>query len=217
MAALPLFPLSTVLFPGASLPLQIFEPRYLLLVRRCTEEHLPFGVVLIREGSEVGGGAVPFEVGTTARIARIRRAANERLLVVAVGEQRFRILDTNDRGPYLAGDVEMLTDEDEDAPDIEQRAVSVAELFRELMRLKLAIRGEWDRAGTLPERPGALADHVAARLDLDQRVGQRLLEELSVPRRLAIVRRILQGQVERLGERYAGVRRGRFESPAARN
>jgi Lon protease-like protein len=55
VADLPLFPLQTVLFPGALLPLHIFEPRYQLLVRRCVERQTPFGVVLIRSGPEVGG------------------------------------------------------------------------------------------------------------------------------------------------------------------
>ena len=64
-----LFPLNTVLFPGAVLNLHVFEPRYKQLVSECLEEGAPFGVSLIREGDEAGDPAVsPYEVGTTAEI-----------------------------------------------------------------------------------------------------------------------------------------------------
>jgi len=66
---LPLFPLSTVLFPGGRLPLKIFEQRYLDLVKNCLADNSTFGLCAIREGHEVGEPAVPFEVGTEVRIA----------------------------------------------------------------------------------------------------------------------------------------------------
>ena len=68
---LPLFPLNTVLFPGATLPLHIFEDRYKEMISQCIEEHRPFGVLLIRKGREAGDLAEPFEIGTTAHIARV--------------------------------------------------------------------------------------------------------------------------------------------------
>ncbi len=66
---LPLFPLHSVLFPGVALPLHIFEERYRRMVARCVERGEPFGVVMIRNGREVGGGDVTLaDVGTTAII-----------------------------------------------------------------------------------------------------------------------------------------------------
>ncbi|NWG39209.1 MAG: LON peptidase substrate-binding domain-containing protein [Hydrogenophilaceae bacterium] len=65
---LPLFPLSTVLFPGGRLTLKIFEQRYLELVKNCLADNSTFGLCAIREGHEVGEPAVPFEVGTEVRI-----------------------------------------------------------------------------------------------------------------------------------------------------
>ena len=65
---LPLFPLHTVLFPEATLALQIFEPRYREMIGRCLAHDEPFGVVLILDGEEVGGPAVPRKVGTEAAI-----------------------------------------------------------------------------------------------------------------------------------------------------
>ena len=69
---LPLFPLHTVLCPGVALPLHIFEERYRTMVARCLDEGRPFGVVLIRDGREVGGG--PTSIATVGTIAEIREA-----------------------------------------------------------------------------------------------------------------------------------------------
>ncbi len=67
---IPIFPLSTVLFPDGLLPLRIFEQRYLEMTKICIRDNAPFGVCLIREGQEVGDPAMPHAVGCTARIVR---------------------------------------------------------------------------------------------------------------------------------------------------
>ena len=68
---LPLFPLNLVLFPGMPLPLHILEERYRAMIGECRDTEQPFGVVLIKEGLEVGGPADPFMTGTSARIVRV--------------------------------------------------------------------------------------------------------------------------------------------------
>ena len=68
---LPLFPLDTVLFPGAPASLQIFEPRYREMLRDCMADDRRFGIVLIKSGQEVGSGAEPYMVGTVAHITEI--------------------------------------------------------------------------------------------------------------------------------------------------
>jgi Lon protease-like protein len=98
---LPLFPLHTVLFPGQPIPLHVFEPRYLRMVERCLEENTNFGVTLIREGQEVGGPAIPHTVGTTARIVRHRQVGHDQILLMAVGQHRFRILELVNIEPYI--------------------------------------------------------------------------------------------------------------------
>ncbi len=85
-----LFPLNIVLFPNGPLPLRIFETRYVDMVRRCMRESSSFGVVLIREGSEVGP-AETFDVGTVARIMDFHQLADGLLGLSCVGGQRFRI------------------------------------------------------------------------------------------------------------------------------
>src|SRR3954453_11337770 len=87
---IPLFPLNTVLFPGMPLPLHIFEPRYREMIGACVRDERPFGVVLIKEGREVGEAAMPFEVGTLAKIVGVERLDDGRMNVVTVGTDRFR-------------------------------------------------------------------------------------------------------------------------------
>ncbi len=90
----PIFPLGTVLFPGGPLPLRIFEPRYLDMVSDCLRRERPFGACLIRSGSEVGEPAEPHRIGTLARIVDWGRDDRGILTVEAVGETRFRIIET---------------------------------------------------------------------------------------------------------------------------
>lgn len=88
---IPLFPLNTVLFPGGFLPLRIFEPRYLDMVAACMQQQTPFGVVLIRDGQEVGVAAEPHAVGTLAAIVDFDKSKDGLLMIACIGGDRFRI------------------------------------------------------------------------------------------------------------------------------
>jgi len=88
---IPLFPLNTVLFPRGPLPLRIFEPRYIDMVKRCMRESSCFGVVLVQGGAEVGQVAGFAEVGTTARIVDFNLLPDGLLGITARGERRFRV------------------------------------------------------------------------------------------------------------------------------
>lgn len=106
---LPLFPLSTVLFPGGRLDLRIFEPRYLDMVRECARSGAGFGVCLIVRGVEAGAPAVPAAVGTLARIEDFSTLPDGLLGIVARGGARFRALRTRVRDSGLVvGEVEPL-------------------------------------------------------------------------------------------------------------
>lgn len=107
-----LFPLGTVLFPEGRLPLRIFETRYVDMVRRVMREDSGFGVVLIRQGAEVGAVAEVADVGTFARIVDFDQLPDGLLKIVARGERRFRVLsrELQKDGLHL-GEVEWL-DED---------------------------------------------------------------------------------------------------------
>jgi len=99
-----LFPLQTVLFPGMRLPIHVFEDRYRLMIRECIEEDAPFGVLLIKSGSEVGGPAVPHDLGTTARILQVEYLEDGRMNIFTIGERRFRTIALNTTQPYLRGE-----------------------------------------------------------------------------------------------------------------
>jgi len=108
---IPLFPLNTVLFPGGVLPLRIFEPRYLDMVSNCLRSETGIGVVLIKEGSEVGTAAQPHDVGTMASICYWNKRNDGLLGMTLKGEQRFRILSqTIEPNQLILADVELLTD-----------------------------------------------------------------------------------------------------------
>ena len=95
-AALPLFPLQTVLFPDGLLELKIFETRYLDLMARCMREQAPFGVVALRSGGETarsaaGASVSLFDVGTLAGLIEVDSPETNILLVRCRGGQRFRL------------------------------------------------------------------------------------------------------------------------------
>jgi Lon protease-like protein len=92
---IPLFPLRTVLFPGGVLPLRVFEQRYVAMTKRCLRDEAPFGVCMIRQGSEVArdGDAAPefANIGTLARITRWDMRELGILEVAALGGTRIRV------------------------------------------------------------------------------------------------------------------------------
>ncbi len=107
-----LFPLNTVLFPGGSLPLRIFEARYIDLVRHCMRTGSGFGIVLILEGVEAGGPVRTSDVGTYARIIDFSQQPDGLLGIHAVGERRFRILSRRRaRDGLNLADVDWLPDD----------------------------------------------------------------------------------------------------------
>ena len=111
-----MFPLSTVLFPEAGLPLHVFEERYRALMGSCLASDGEFGVVLIARGSEVGGGDQRTDVGTVARIANVAELEDGRLLVVATGVRRIRVEEWLPDAPYPLAQVEDLPDPDDGCP-----------------------------------------------------------------------------------------------------
>jgi uncharacterized protein len=138
---LPLFPLHTVLAPGIALPLHIFEERYRVMVRRCLDASVPFGVVLIREGSEVAlrkGEETELAiagVGTFAEIREASKYADGRWDLLVVGTGRFSVLAVDtDSEPYLMADVEPLPDEVGDGEVADRLVARVGARFIEYLR-----------------------------------------------------------------------------------
>ena len=97
---LPMFPLGTVLFPHAVIPLHVFEPRYRALMQHCLEADRRFGVVLIERGSEVGGGDQRARVGTQGVITRAAELPDGRWVLEVTGEVPVTIDEWLPEDPY---------------------------------------------------------------------------------------------------------------------
>lgn len=129
--SIPLFPLHTVLFPGGPLALRIFEARYLDMVSRCLRQDSGFGVVLIRNGNEVGEVPEVYEVGTLGRISYWEQRRDGLLGITVTGEQRFRILErVIEPNQLMVAEVELLPNEP---------AVAVPAEYQPLVKMLLKI------------------------------------------------------------------------------
>lgn len=217
MEQLRLFPLRTVLFPGMPLSLQVFEDRYRTLVAECIEADEPFGVVLIRDGPEVGGNAIPHGMGTTARITRLAPMRDGRLALEAIGERRFRVLELLEDQPYLGAEVDYPVDEVVDVPD--ELLAETRGRFTQLQRLRDTIGNEYHRDIYAPEMPGPLADAIGAagRGLVTDRQLQRLLTTLDVRRRLEEAADLVGALIAMTHEQAAAVVAQRWARVERRN
>jgi hypothetical protein len=186
----PIFPLQTVLFPGALLPLRIFEVRYMDMAKACLKEGSPFGICLIREGQEVGAPAVPEAVGCLARIAECDMEELGILKVTAEGLERFRIVSSEvNRSGLIVGEVER--------HEPEAQAVDAAGLAECADFLRKVIAGIGERRFASPLRfddASWVGFRLAEILPLRNDVKQKLLELTEPALRLAILHRFLRQQ-----------------------
>jgi Lon protease-like protein len=180
-----LFPLNVVLFPGMPLPLHIFEERYKAMIQRCLNDNAPLGVVLIREGSEVGRPATPHRIGTCAHIVRAERLPDGRMNLLTVGTDRFQIADLweEDSG-YLRGNVTFFEDA---APSGFERTAELGQRARRLLApyLSALIAGLTLREKDIPDQnPASLSLWIAPLLNAPDAFKQSLLEMTSTTERL---------------------------------
>lgn len=171
---LPLFPLHAVLYPGATASLHVFEPRYREMVGRCLEHDEAFGIVLIKEGEEVGGPAVPHRVGTEAAIIASQRYRDGRYDLVAEGRRRFEIVSLERTKPYLRAEVRFL--EDRDASGSRTLADQVAGLFDAFLEMEEPSGFALGEGAWRELEPPALSYLIASVLPLGEDEKQELLE-----------------------------------------
>ncbi len=183
---LPLFPLNVVLFPGADLPLHIFEARYRLMINECYQQEKPFGVVLARPQSQQMREE-PYPIGTMAEILALSRMDDGRMNLIARGGQRFRILDQHREKPYLTGIVEVYKDLPEPEPVLREQADKARELFNTYLEILLEVIGKQETQFDLPAAPEELSHFIASFLDIEDEAKQRLLEMALTTQRLESV------------------------------
>lgn len=156
MAAMPMFPLGSVLFPSLVLPLHVFEPRYRALVHDVLAGDREFGVVLIERGAEVGGGDVRTDVGTVAQVHEAEELPDGRWAVVAIGVRRIRVTRWLPDDPYPRAEVE-------DLPDPIPMPDEVALLEPVIARLRTALAKAGELGDTrVPATVELAADPVVA-------------------------------------------------------
>jgi len=161
---IPIFPLELVLFPGSTLPLHIFEPRYKQMIRECQQQHLEFGVVLAHDDGVAS-------VGCTAAIVEVfKQYSDGRMDILAAGRVPFRATELFDEKPYLEAAVEYLVD---------QPAAAVlpaqAQLVSFYEQCYSVIHGRPPHRDTLPGG-SSLSYQIAADLPLALEFKQELLE-----------------------------------------
>jgi Lon protease-like protein len=174
---IPLFPLSTVLFPGGPLPLRVFEPRYLSMVSRCLQKNHGFGVVLIKSGAEVGDAEF-YGIGTVADIVDWYQGSDGLLGVSAEGRERFTVLifERQADGLYV-GKVELRERESSCSLPDEYRYLS--ELLKHLLD---DLGGQYNRIPKIYDDASWVGFRLAEILPLPVSTRQELLE-ISDPRR----------------------------------
>lgn len=184
---IPLFPLRTVLYPGGPLPLRIFEQRYLDMISRCMKKEEPFGVVLIKEGSETGQAKF-HDVGTLATIGDWYQGSDGILGITALGQQRFRINSSERQKDGLAvGSVELMSEETEMAlPDAYLPLADIlAGVLDDLGRLYESLDRKYADAGWVSYR-------FAEILPITSEQKQSLLESDNPLQRLDEMRQVLE-------------------------
>ena len=186
----PIFPLQTVLYPGALLPLKIFEVRYMDMARACLKDGRPFGICLIKEGLEVGLPAIPEPIGCLARIAECDMEELGILKVKAEGVERFRIISSEvSKAGLIVGEIEKYAPE-----TLAGDAAGLAECV-EFLRKVIAGIGAQRFAGPFEFGDASwVGFRLAEILPLRADVKQKLLELTDPGLRVAVLHRFLRQQ-----------------------
>jgi ATP-dependent Lon protease len=197
LAALPLFPLpQAFLFPGALLPLHVFEPRYRALLRDCLAIHRHMAIVQILGAGPDGSPRIAPVAGVGV-ILDHQTLPDGRSNLVLQGRGRVRLQELEFVAPYRRARAELLADDDVRIPEHEKVALvhAAAAFAQEIKRhdpdfeLRLSAQGD----------AGRLADLCAHQLIIDTELRQRLLETTDPVTRVRLVTQGLARQSSALG------------------
>jgi hypothetical protein len=189
---LPLFPLNTVTFPGLTLPLHIFEPRYRRLltdIEAATgDSHRRFVVTAIRSGFEVGNASARslYRIGTLVQVSELAWLEDGRADLEATALTRVLIKGTDDELPYLIADISEVADpaSGSGAVDLAALALNTFTTYRSALS---RLRGEPVLIGELPRDPELLSYSLGATALLSMRDRQTLLEATTTENRLSLL------------------------------
>ncbi len=192
----PLFPLRTVLYPGGLLPLRIFEPRYVGLVRDCMRDGHGFGVTPIRQGAEAGAPAEPYALGTLAEIVDFDQGQDGLLHIMCRGQYRFNLLEhAATREGLLRGQIEPL--EEEPATPLPEKNRHLKVVLQKVLELESASTGQ---ALAIPSDSAEIIYRLMERLPFPWPVKLEVLATTSTAKQLEIcsfaLDQLLQKQVD---------------------
>jgi Lon protease-like protein len=201
-STLPIFPLPLVLFPGVTIPLHIFEPRYRRMLADCLERDRRFGIVFLAEGATEESLGIGGEVGCVAHVLSHETLDDGRSNITVEGRDRFtlRAFVTSPL-PYHVGMVVPHEDVAEPVAALEPLATRVRERFERIARAARTISDGEDAIPELPDDPTLLAFRVASFIDLDVGERQRLLASTSPGERLRTVDSVLGPAVDPMEQR----------------
>jgi ATP-dependent Lon protease len=196
---LPLFPLSeVVLFPGKRLPLHIFEFRYRIMMNTILQSDRRFGVLMV---DPVEGQVA--KVGCCAEIVHFQRLPDDRMKIMTVGQQRFRILEYVREKPYYVGLVEWIEDQPTEK-DLRVLSTEVDQLLQDVVHLSAKLTGqEIELPDDIPDLPTELSYWVASNLYGVAMEQQSLLEMQDTAARLEREAEILTSTRNHLAARTA--------------
>ena len=184
---LPIFPLPVVLFPGATQPLHIFEPRYRELLADCLAADQRFGITYVAppDGPGIDPMPPPGAVGCIALITATEGLPDGRSDIITVGERRFTLLEWVTRETtYRVARVEEFDDEPADPAEVTNLAGGVRQDYQRLARAIGTLTDRVADDAALDDDPEQLSFQVAAALELDGEVKQALLALTSTTTRL---------------------------------
>lgn len=198
MPTLPMFPLNTVLFPGLSIPLRVFEDRYRALVEHLLRIEDPtdrvFGTVGIREGYEVGdhGAQSLFRVGVRVRLTEVEARPDGSFDIVVVALDRLGLNHLDTSGDFPVGEVHELP---EATSGVSEEVLEQARATFTAYRAALADFGIDPHPGSLPQDPTYLSWTLAAAAPLPMSERQELLEAADAGERLVLVTNLLRHEL----------------------
>lgn len=190
---IPLFPLNLVLFPGMVQPLHIFEPRYREMTKFCLDSNVTFGVTLATPSSEPGQEHAA-RFGTLARIADYQRLPDGRYNLIAVGAQRFEVVEAHHDKSYLSATARLLPEEI-GMGDIASLTSEARSLLDDYLGLVLSVMEGGETSIPVPKDTLELSYFIAVCLPCDDQVKQTLLESPNAVERLTRERELLREEI----------------------
>lgn len=201
-----MFPLNNVVFPHTLIPLRIFEPRYLEMVKECEDQDEPFGIVLIERGFEVGGGDARFSVGTAANILDSADLPGGHRAVVAAGTARVMVEEWLEDEAYPAARVRVLVEptQPDTLPATEEIVVAEAALRRVLTLTSEMGHDVGPIEFELAADPTVAVYQLAGLAPLGALDAQKAIEAQTARARLQIIQQALEDEAALLQVRLAG-------------